>query len=101
MPLLSPSEKHTRQEWGFGDAYSLAIPARTLERWRGWWRDTFKQSGLWLSTCAAFMPPLTTEALPDALLERFLGTDAAAGMSGLLRYLAPLTVAAPSQQPSP
>ena len=47
------------------------------------------------------MPPLDTEALPDALLERFLGSDAATRMSGLLRFLTPLTVQAPRLQPRP
>ena len=101
LVVVLSSSRHAGSNSAAPTLASLAVPARTLERWRGWWRDTFKQTGLWLSTCGAFMPPLDTEALPDALLERFLGTDAATRMSGLLRFLAPLTVAAPSLQPSP
>ena len=100
LVVVLSSSRHAGSNTATPALASLAIPARTVERWRGWWRDTFKQSGLWLSSCAAFMPPLDTAALPDALLERFTGADAATRMSGLLRFLAPLTVRAPSLQPS-
>jgi hypothetical protein len=72
----------------------LAVPARTLERWRLWWRDAFILSPLWLGACAAFMPTVNLALLPDSLLERFLGAGAAARMSALLRFLAPLTARA-------
>ena len=101
LVVVLSSSRHAGSNSATPALGSLAVPARTLERWRGWWRDSFKQTGLWLSACAAFMPPLDTAALPDALLERFLGADAAARMSGLLRFLTPLTVAAPSLQASP
>jgi hypothetical protein len=71
---------------------SLAVPARTLERWRLWWREAFLLTPLWLGACAAFMPTMDLAQLPDSLLERFLGADAAARMSALLRFLCPLTV---------
>ena len=101
LVVVLSSSRHAGSNSATPTLAGLAVPARTVERWRGWWRDTFKQTGLWLSTCGAFMPPLDTEALPDALLERFLGTDAATRMSGLLRFLTPLTVQAPRLQPSP
>ena len=69
----------------------LAVPLRTLERWRLWWRGAFMRTPLWLSACGAFMPPLDAEHLPAALLEleRFIGADASARMSALLRFLTP------------
>jgi hypothetical protein len=73
---------------------SLAVPLRTLERWRAWWCDAFKQTALWRGASGGFMPSLDLERLPDALLERFIAADAAQRMSALLRFLAPLTVRA-------
>ena len=77
---------------------SLAIPLRTLERWRAWWRGAFTHTPLWLSACGAFMPALDAEQLPAVLLERFIGADALSRMSALLRFLTPLTVRARSPQ---
>ena len=72
----------------------LAVPLRTLERWRAWWHDAFKHTALWRSACGDFMPSLDLERLPDALLERFAGADASQRISAMLRFLSPLTVRA-------
>ena len=77
---------------------SLAIPLRTLERWRAWWRDEFMQTTLWLGACGAFMPPLDAGHLPAVLLDRFIGADATTRMSALLRFLTPLTARVGSVQ---
>jgi hypothetical protein len=72
----------------------LAVPLRTLERWRLWWCEAFIHTPLWLSACGAFMPTIEVQHLPGGLLERFIGDDAGARMSALLCFLAPLTVRA-------
>ena len=42
----------------------LGVARRTLERWRGWWREQFPLTPLWRATCSRFMPPLAGEQLP-------------------------------------
>ena len=86
------SSRHAGSNTSTPNLVSLAVPARTLERWRLWWREAFVLTPLWLGACAAFMPSMNLAQLPDSLLERFLGADAAARMSALLRFLSPLTV---------
>ncbi|MCU0503599.1 MAG: hypothetical protein MUC51_17910, partial [Anaerolineae bacterium] len=60
-------------------AEALAIPIRTLERWRQWWQAQFPVTPLWQAQCARFMPPVATHRLPGELLR-------------LLLFLTPLTV---------
>jgi hypothetical protein len=70
----------------------LGIAWHTLRRWRAWWQQAFTRTSLWLAGRGAFMPPLDEAQLPEALIERFAGVDAAERMSVALRFLAPLTV---------
>ena len=70
----------------------LGIAWHTLRRWQAWWQEAFARTPLWLAACGAFMPPLDLARLPEVLLERFVGADAATRMSAALRFLAPLTV---------
>ena len=93
MVVLS-SSRHAGSNSAALSLASLGIRLRTLERWRAWWRDEFKQTSLWLGACGAFMPPLDTGQLPGNLLERFIGVDATARMSAMLRFLSPLSVQA-------
>lgn len=72
---------------------ALAVPLRTLQRWRRWWREDFVQTPLWQALCARFMPPVSTRGLPGDLLARFTG-DGDEALHRLLRFLAPLTVRA-------
>jgi hypothetical protein len=72
---------------------AVAVPLRTLERWRSWWQEAFIATPLWRGAGGSFMPPLDAAGLPANLLERFVG-DAVARLSGLLRWLGPLTVRA-------
>jgi len=71
----------------------LGIPIRTLERWRQWWQADFTMTSLWQAQCARFMPPVATNRLPGALLERFAG-EAQEALMRLLYFLTPLTVRA-------
>lgn len=75
-------------------AQQLSIAPRTVERWRQWWRERFPATRLWQTMCASFMPPLDIALLPEALLERFAGTENEA-MLHLLRFLRPLTGSTP------
>ncbi|MGV8891701.1 MAG: hypothetical protein ACOH2K_01875 [Burkholderiaceae bacterium] len=70
---------------------TLAIPARTILRWRTWWVQSFPATPLWQANCARFMPPVATTGLPVSLTERFTG-PAAESMMRLLAFLTPLTV---------
>ena len=72
---------------------ALAVPLRTLQRWRRWWREDFMQTPLWQALCARFMPPVSAQGLPGELLARFAG-EATEALQRLLRFLAPITVRA-------
>ena len=74
-------------------AEALAIPIRTLERWREWWRHQFPLTPLWQAYCARFMPPVANHGFPIDLLQRFAGSAEDALMR-LLIFLTPLTVRA-------
>lgn len=76
-------------------AAGLAVPLRTLERWRSWWQGAFVATPLWRGAGGSFMPPVDIAGLPAGLLERFAPADGASRLSGLLRWLGPLTVRPP------
>ncbi len=85
------SARHAGQNPGAARlSTALAIPLRTLERWRHWWREQFPLTTLWQGSGARFMPPVI-DRFPTSLLERFIG-DAAAAMGHLLLFLTPITV---------
>lgn len=69
----------------------FAVPRRTMQRWRGWWREQFPLTPLWRAACARFMPPVATQQLPAGLIERFTGPVHEAWMR-LLVFLSPVTV---------
>ena len=98
LVVVLRSSRHAGSNAAASALVSLAIPPRTLERWRAWWRDVFTHTPLWLGACASFMPPLAAEQLPTALLERFIGTDASQRLSAMLRFLSPLTARARGMQ---
>ena len=70
---------------------ALAVPIRTLERWRKWWLEQFPLTPLWQAQCARFMPPVAVLDLPGEFLERFAG-KAGEPLLRLLVFLAPLSV---------
>ena len=75
-------------------ALTLAVPVRTLERWRRWWQGQFPITTLWRGAGGRFVPPVAVECMPASVLERFAGTPAQS-MRHLLRFLAPVTVDCP------
>jgi hypothetical protein len=53
--------------------HQFSIQARTLKRWRTWWRQDFPSTPFWQSMRERFMPPFAIERLPQSLVERFDG----------------------------
>jgi len=70
----------------------LGVDARTLARWRQWWRETVAERAWWQAMRGRFAAPVPTAALPDALLRRFAG-DRWEPLVALLRFVAPTTTA--------
>jgi len=68
----------------------LAVPARTLTRWRQWWLTEFVATPLWSQEQGRFMPPPVIDELPGSLLDRFDG-DASARLVSALRLVSPLS----------
>jgi hypothetical protein len=73
----------------------LSIPARTLKRWRMWWREDFPMTPFWRSMRERFMPPVVTEGLPESLLERFESESMSGRLRHALRWIAPLSTRMP------
>jgi hypothetical protein len=69
----------------------LAVPERTIARWRSWWLQIFPATPLWLAGCARFMPSVARGHLPHSLIERFKGDATDCGLH-LLVFLSPLSV---------
>jgi hypothetical protein len=69
----------------------FSIPARTLKRWRTWWREVFPTTPFWRSMHARFMPPVITDGLPRSLLERFEGESMPDRLAQALRWITPLS----------
>jgi hypothetical protein len=71
----------------------LAVPARTLGRWRRWWQQDFQRTAFWRSVRERFVVPVSAEALPQSLLERFQGRSCHERLIQLLRFICPLSTA--------
>ncbi len=71
----------------------LGLSARTLARWRRWWRATFANSTFWRSARGQLRTPVPVGALPGGLLQRFAG-DLQARLIAAVRFLSPLTTSA-------
>jgi hypothetical protein len=66
----------------------LGVDARTLERWRQWWRRTFAESAWWTAMRGRFAPPVPAATLPGSLLACFAGAGWEP-LVALLRFVAP------------
>jgi hypothetical protein len=75
----------------------LAIPVRTLDRWRAWWSSDFLRTPFWQSMRERFATPIPSEGLPRSLLERFEADTTTQRLVLLLRFLAPLSTRAVSR----
>lgn len=74
---------------------ALKLDMRTLKRWRGWWLETFVQSGFWKEKRARFMPVLDEAQMPYGLVDEFKEKRARVigcrEMVKLMRFLSPIT----------
>jgi hypothetical protein len=70
---------------------ALGIGRRTLERWRGWWKEVFAASVLWTEVRIRFVARCSPESIPRWLLQHFapLNRDR---IVALLRFLAPVSI---------
>ena len=89
--VLVPQRRTTLSAIAVQVVDALAVPARTIARWRHWWLQLFCLTPLWQAACARFMPPVQTINLPASLIERFSGGAAEVAMR-LLAFLRPLSV---------
>lgn len=89
--VLAPQRRTTLSAAAVQVVDALAIPGRTIARWRHWWLQLFPLSSLWHAVCARFMPPVQTTNLPTSLIARFTGADAEVAMR-VLAFLRPLSV---------
>ena len=89
--VLAPQRRTTLSAVAVQVIDALAIPERTIARWRHWCLQLFCLTPLWQAACARFMPPVQTTNLPASLIERFSGGAAEVAMR-LLAFLRPLSV---------
>jgi len=70
----------------------IGVSARTLRRWRRWWRGSVAGSRFFAGARGAFATPVVTEALPGSLLAAFSGlSEPAERLVAVLRWLTPLS----------
>lgn len=68
----------------------LGVSARTLARWRRWWREVFAQSAFWRAARGQLQTPVVAATLPGSLLQHFAG-DLQARLVAGLRFLCPIS----------
>ncbi|MDE2138637.1 MAG: hypothetical protein KGJ68_14490 [Gammaproteobacteria bacterium] len=71
----------------------MAVPVRTVRRWRRWWQKDFQRTVFWQSARERFAPPVPAEGLPRSLLARFQGLTGHERLIQLLRFISPLSSA--------
>jgi hypothetical protein len=91
LMLMSPPGSGSGQEL----CHLLSIPARTMKRWRTWWREGFPTTRLWQSMREWFMPPVVIDALPQSLVSRFESESMMDRLTQALRWIAPLSTRMP------
>lgn len=84
--------------WQLQERISPTLSAKTIKRWRHWWREAFTETGFWKAAKARLKSPVDKDRLPASLLERFIGDDASQRVRGLLEFILPLTSSL-SEQP--
>lgn len=70
----------------------IGVSARTLRRWRRWWRQIVAGSRWFAAARGSFAPSMVGELLPGSLLEAFSRlADPTERVVAVLRWLAPLS----------
>jgi hypothetical protein len=72
----------------------IGVSRRTLERWRRWWLERFRETPVWKTLQGRLATPVDPERLPGSLLERFAGQPQEQ-LVALLSQLSALSVASP------
>jgi hypothetical protein len=76
---------------------SVGVSARTVNRWRLWWREDFVQTPFWKAARGFLATPVAECSLPFSLLESFPVTQAKRKLLRFLRFICPLTASAPGK----
>ncbi len=66
------------------------IAARTVRRWRGWWRGPFTKTSVFVAIAARVVPSPKRAELPGSILARVRGSPSSR-LERVLAMLAPLT----------
>jgi hypothetical protein len=69
------------------------IAARTVARWRSWWRTVFVASTLFVGLRARLVPPIDEGAVPGSLLARLARPSQEETLLVAAAMLAPMTTA--------
>jgi hypothetical protein len=90
--LLLSAVSGRRTHAHLGELYALfEIDARTVRRWRKWWREHFAATAFWRRARGRLRPPApSARELPLGLLERF-AHRAGEMIVAVLCFLSPLT----------
>lgn len=72
----------------------LAVPRRTLQRWRLWWQEGFVHTAFWQVARARLLPTVDAQQLPLSLFERFASAEFATQLGHLLNFISPLSTRA-------
>jgi len=70
----------------------FGLSGRTLRRWQQWWRERLPTTARWRAMASRFVPPVTANALPASLLERFGDPGARDTLVAMLRFLVPFSI---------
>jgi hypothetical protein len=66
----------------------LGVPARTVDRWRAWWRRDFCSTPFWQLKRADFVE-ICEQQLPASILDRFQADSPLQRLLLFLRFLLP------------
>lgn len=72
----------------------FGVSARTVDRWRRWWRETFVQGWFWRQARGRFSPAVKEGDLPGSLLDRFVARRGLDRLMLILKFLSPITMRA-------
>jgi hypothetical protein len=77
------------------------VSARTVERWRSWWREVFPTTALFRELRGRLQPPVVIEELPRSLLDRVNAAEPCDRVVATLRLVSPITTSPTSRAERP
>jgi len=69
----------------------LDVPPQTLARWRLWWQEVFSVSRCWRAEQSHFIPSISLDELPGALLGGFTGSTLPQRLGQMLLLICPVS----------